>query len=334
MTTKLTKLFTYTIIGVFALIFALLFLIRATAFINTKYFSYEPTTGEYISINNERIYVQQKGTLNDKPTFVFIHGTGSWSQLWMPTMEKVSNLGFHSVAIDLPPFGYSRTIDNEAIEFGRFKQAERIINVLNQLNINNIILVGHSFGGQATLTTATKMPDRVKGLILVNVALGFGIQDDMTTIPPPPTWLKLALQQAQIRKTMAAIGIFPPLTKFLVSSFVYNTESVTAKITKMYQKPLKTKGKILYIGDWLRHFILSDDNHLTANANQYQTFDFKTNIIWGDKDTITPLWQAEAIRNLIPNSRIMTIQNAGHIPMIESEQQYLNKITELAIQMS
>ena len=40
-------------------------------------------------------------------------------------------------------------------------------------------------------------------------------------------------------------------------------------------------------------------------------------LIWGDKDTITPLWQGERLKQSIPQSSLAVLHGLGHIPQIE-----------------
>ena len=42
-----------------------------------------------------------------------------------------------------------------------------------------------------------------------------------------------------------------------------------------------------------------------------------TLIIWGDKDSVTPLWQGEKLKQVIPNSSLSVLRGLGHIPQIE-----------------
>lgn len=37
-----------------------------------------------------------------------------------------------------------------------------------------------------------------------------------------------------------------------------------------------------------------------------------TLLLWGDQDTSTPLWQGEKLRQLVPNSKLIVLENKGH----------------------
>ena len=81
-----------------------------------------PKTGHFVKASNLNIFVQEKGPA-DGPAVVFIGGTMAWSEVWRDTLDAVANAGFHAVAIDLPPFGFSERPD--ANGYGPVEQSNR-----------------------------------------------------------------------------------------------------------------------------------------------------------------------------------------------------------------
>ena len=51
-----------------------------------------------------------------------------------------------------------------------------------------------------------------------------------------------------------------------------------------------------------------------------------TLLIWGDKDRITPLWQGEKLKTIIPSSALKVLKGLGHIPQIEDPVQFNNAL--------
>jgi pimeloyl-ACP methyl ester carboxylesterase len=94
-----------------------------------------------VRASNAGIFVQESGPVSGRPVLL-IHGTGAWSEIWRETIEPLSAAGFRTVAIDLPPFGYSEK-PAAASAYSRENQARRIIGVLDALHIERAILVGH-----------------------------------------------------------------------------------------------------------------------------------------------------------------------------------------------
>ncbi|MEM7349122.1 MAG: alpha/beta fold hydrolase, partial [Chloroflexota bacterium] len=103
-----------------------------------------PSTGQFFQAGDVEIFVQEMGP-KDGPPVLFIHGTGAWSEIWRETMVELSEAGYRTIAVDLPPFGFSERPSQVA--YGRNDQAQRILGVLNALEVSEVTLVGHSFGG-------------------------------------------------------------------------------------------------------------------------------------------------------------------------------------------
>src|ERR1700753_2810608 len=65
-----------------------------------------PRTGRFVQAGDTAIFVQEAGPVSGRPVLL-IHGTGAWSEIWRETIAPLAAAGFHTVAMDLPPFGYS-----------------------------------------------------------------------------------------------------------------------------------------------------------------------------------------------------------------------------------
>jgi pimeloyl-ACP methyl ester carboxylesterase len=90
------------------------------------------------------VFVQEKGPANGVPVVLF-HGTAAWSELWRRTTDRLASAGFRVIALDLPPFGFS----DRPGSYTRQDQAARVSDVLRQMQIGPVIIVGHSFGAGA-----------------------------------------------------------------------------------------------------------------------------------------------------------------------------------------
>lgn len=277
-----------------------------------------PSTGRFFSFNDDKIFYQELGPTKGKNIF-FIHGTGSWSELWKPTMISLAERGYHCIAIDLLPFGLSQGNLSNTTNYNRTIQAQKITALMDYLNLDKLTLVGHSFGGRPTITTALLNPTRIEKLILIDVGLGFsnGKTEDSSFIFSILDFFK---------KPLIRIATHPIFTKNLVSSFVHDPKTLTDPILEMYQLPMKLKEKSAQYSSWLMPFINDSDVSLSSNSAQYEKFSFPTVIIWGIEDLITPLWQAKKLRDMIPNSTLIELKGIAHIPMIENKEVFFNTL--------
>lgn len=289
---------------------------------NKSYKDAAPTVGYYVSGSDVNIYVQETGPKDGNPV-VFIHGFGAWSETWRKTLDTLAAEGFHSYALDLPPFGFSEKVTNG--DFSRTSQAQRIIKVLDNLKLNQVILVGHSVGSRPTIETALMSPDRVKALVLVDAALGFG-QNGEFEQNNPAGWLKVFFGIRPLRNGVLSTAVTNPLmSKKLLGTFVADPEILTSELLNVYQRPLAVKDSTNRLGDWLKVMTIDSDNSESSNFDNFSKLNMPTLLVWGDKDTITPLWQGEKLQKLIPNASLSVLSDLGHIPQIESPDKF-NKV--------
>jgi len=96
-------------------------------------------------------------------TILFLHGMGSNLQAWKKNIDALRH-SYRCIALDLPGYGKS---SQEAYSFTVSFFAESVISFIAQLQLKNIVLAGHSMGGQIALAAALKRPQLFSKLILV-----------------------------------------------------------------------------------------------------------------------------------------------------------------------
>ncbi|GBF43032.1 alpha/beta hydrolase family protein [Leptospira ellinghausenii] len=280
-----------------------------------------PKTGRWIQSNDVNIYIQEMGDPKN-PAVVLIHGMGSWSELWRETMIALSQNGYYAIAIDLPPFGFSER--PKPTELKSIQQGKRIVSVIDALGLQNVHLLGHSFGGGATLHTALLIPKRILSLQLVDIAVNL---EERNTTPSEPNLLETFWNFSLLRNRLLEVtATNPHLTKILFSQFVHSSDCITEEKVKVIQMPMRIKGTTSFLGDWLGEFIFHSDDLLAKDTKQYgKNLTMPIDLLWGDLDTVTPIADAEKIKSILNNSRLHIIQGVGHIPQLESPENF-NKL--------
>ncbi|HRO08467.1 MAG TPA: alpha/beta hydrolase [Saprospiraceae bacterium] len=112
-------------------------------------------------LNNIDLVYTDQG--NSKQTIIFIHGLASYIPAWKKNIEDLKT-SYRCIAIDLPGYGRSSK-GNYDVSMDFF--ADAISDFCQKLNIQKVILAGHSMGGQISIATALKYPDLVDKLILI-----------------------------------------------------------------------------------------------------------------------------------------------------------------------
>ena len=264
-----------------------------------------PRTGQLVPTRSGGVFVQQKGPADGIPVVLF-HGTAAWSELWRQTSDALASAGFHVIALDLPPFGFS----DRPGTYTRQDQAGRISDVLLALKAPPAIIVGHSFGAGAATELAMRYPDRARGLVLVDAALG------LMNAPSDAPWV---IQPRWIREILVSLTITNPVaTQMLLKSMIAKKERALPEYAAILQWPLTQRDSTSDIADWLYYFLGSDPDAASADRTAYAKLEIPAAILWGDKDTITPIEQALDLRTLLPPQTGLTLlPGLGHIPQIE-----------------
>ncbi len=119
--------------------------------------------GRIVNVNGKKLYTEYHNSFENKPTIVFLHDSLGCTQLWRDFPEKLAlqtqcnvlvydRLGYGK---SFPMLTYER--ENNYME----QEADLLNDLLKELNINDIILFGHSDGGTIALIFAAKYPEKV-----------------------------------------------------------------------------------------------------------------------------------------------------------------------------
>jgi pimeloyl-ACP methyl ester carboxylesterase len=128
------------------------------------------TEAKETAVENHGVHIDYSETGRGDTTLVFVHGWCLNKTYWSGQVAFFKGK-YRVVAVTLPGFGQSgknRTVWNTET------YGSDIDSVLSQLNLKNVILVGHSMAGDIVLQAAINEPDRVIGLVGVDNFRGVG----------------------------------------------------------------------------------------------------------------------------------------------------------------
>jgi pimeloyl-ACP methyl ester carboxylesterase len=120
----------------------------------------------HIEISGNQIAYKQVVNDATKPTIVFLHDSLGCIKLWRDFPEKLAeqtNLNY--LVYDRLGYGNSDPSLFEREPNYMELEAEFLEELLQELNLNQVILFGHSDGGTISLLHASKYPKRILGLI-------------------------------------------------------------------------------------------------------------------------------------------------------------------------
>ncbi|GAP95186.1 alpha/beta fold hydrolase [Leptolyngbya sp. NIES-2104] len=227
-----------------------------------------------IQLNECKLHYQQCGEECRSLPILFLHGWGISAEPYGEVLEQLGKI--HPVyAPDLPSFARSE-YDKLIPDYKTY--AAFLVEFLDKLNLEQVHLVGHSFGGGISLTIAALFPERVKSLALLG-------STGIPTVSVPEIIPRRAIEMT------AQLALPKPELKFATIPKVF-THNLLTNTANLLQALLLS----LY-GD-LRHLLPSIQTPAL--------------LLWSDKDLTEPLAIANEMATLLPNSRLAIVPEGFH----------------------
>ena len=262
--------------------------------------------GSFVALSDGQVHYQWHGPENGDIT-VMVHGLSTPSFVWKGLLEHMTGAGLRVLTYDLYGRGWSDRpdADNSAEFFDR-----QLVELLKSQNVAGPInLVGYSMGGAIAVNYAANHPNAVTRLGLFAPA-GFPDPEGLTTkmigmmnIPVFGDWFMGTLG----RKLMIG-GMAEPK----------NQGPVIPDIVARYEEQISYKGFLRSMVSTMRHF------PLTTLQAQYEVVGkqgLPVAAIWGDQDTVVPVWQADLVKNAVPHLQLHVIKGGYHsVPFIQVDE--------------
>ncbi|MEY2676410.1 MAG: hypothetical protein RL510_430 [Actinomycetota bacterium] len=274
------------------------------------------TNSEFVTLANLDVHMERRqytGNCNcEAPLIVLMHGFGASTFSWREVIEPLGKYG-EVIAYDRPAFGLTErpTEWAQVNPYGLEGNFAILDNLLTKYGQNRqVVLVGHSAGGQLAAEYARLNPKKVSGLVLVDPAI-LTTGGDSSGL----SWL-YGIPQIQRLGPILVSSISSSGENVIRESF-YDQTKVTQAVLDGYRQPLKVKGWELAF--W--NFVTAPrDNQLKENLSNLKT---PTLLITGSNDTIVPTADTIKLDGLIPNSSLVVIPKSGHLPHEEQPEAFM-----------
>jgi pimeloyl-ACP methyl ester carboxylesterase len=250
--------------------------------------------------------------LGSGPPILFIHGLGGSWQNWLETLPFFART--HRVlAIDLPGFGAS-PLPAEMISISGYG---RIVDEFCEtVGFERGALVGNSMGGFIAAEVAIAHPHRVEKLVLVSAA-------GITTEHQRNEKVLAAMRRFEAVLTWAATHPKPEFFK---------RPRARGGLRVVFAHPDKLPGALLFEqtkGAGKPGFIDAlDAISAYPLRDRLERISVPTLVVWGEKDRLVPLRDADVFEELIPDSRKIVYPDTGHVAMLERPDRFNADVEE------
>ena len=239
------------------------------------------------------------------PPLLLIHGFGASTYTWRHIAPELA-LTHRVIAVDLKGFGQSdKPFDGR---YSVFDQAGLLAQFIEDKDLRNLTLVGHSFGGGVALMIALEADQRFAGRISKLVLL-----DSIAYPQNIPVFFRL-LDMPLV--SHLGVRMVPPSVQTRVALRIayFDDSKIDPDEVETYAAPLKTAAGKHAIIHSARQIMPED---LAQISERYKSIKLPTLILWCDHDRIVPLEVGLKLRRSMPNSTLRLVEDCGHMPQEE-----------------
>jgi pimeloyl-ACP methyl ester carboxylesterase len=239
------------------------------------------------------------GLSGDTPPLVFVHGAGGNHLHWPPQVRRLPGLTVY--ALDLPGHGRSTSPGCDRIE----DYVERIEDWMEAMQLQRVILGGHSMGGAISQKFALNTPKKLAGLILVGTGARLRVSPSILESTADPTRLEKAVD--------------------LIIELSFS-ESAPERLVELARRRMMDVDHSVIHND----FVACDKFDVMDRVSE---IGMPTLIICGEADRLTPMKYSEYLFDKLGQARLVRVPEAGHMVMLEQPEIVAEAIADFAVDL-
>lgn len=238
----------------------------------------------------------------DGPVIVLVHGIAGSSNTWSSVMPLLAE-DYTVIAPDLLGHGESAKPRGD-YSLGAY--ASGIRDLLTVLGAERATFVGHSLGGGVAMQFAYQFPQMCERLALV-ASGGFGqdVNPLLRAIAAPGSEYVLPLVL-----TRHLHGVASTVGRVFGSMGLRGNPLLT-EVWDSYTRLTDARAQRAFVHT-IRSVIDVAGQRVSARDRLYLAQEVPTLIVWGDRDAVIPVEHAHIAHELMPDSRLELVEDAGH----------------------
>lgn len=275
-----------------------------------------PTWGEQTAHLNQsielgggadrRIVFRELGRADGPLTLLLLHGLGTSKYMWRdftPAFEA----DYRVVVVDLLGYGdSSKPLD---ADYTLPAQAKLMREFIAARNLDNLVLLGESYGGGIALEAAAQMVEngehaRLRGLALFGAAALYA--------EPVPANIRLIWNPC-LRLLLEWFLSPRGAADLVLNGAFHKRERITEESRREHARCLATpEARKVAIVNALQLF--EDLKSRREQTERYRAIRSPALLVWGEFDRVIPHIVMCLLADLLPDCRCVVIRDCGHVP--------------------
>jgi pimeloyl-ACP methyl ester carboxylesterase len=245
-------------------------------------------------INDIEVYYEWYPNEASKGTIVLLHGFLS-STFSFRRLIPLLNKEYQVLSIDLPPFGKSGKSNRFIYSYKNM--ALTVAELIENMGLKNVILAGHSMGGQIVLNILHYKPGLAEKAVLLcsssylkrsKLPLVF-----VSYIPFFHLYVKFWLARSGVKQNLQQV--------------VYDHSLITDEMLYGYLQPFLEDDIFMALTRMIR------DREGDLSSAVLGKIDIPCLLIWGEQDKVVPLSIGERLQKDLRNSELIVLEDTGHL---------------------
>jgi pimeloyl-ACP methyl ester carboxylesterase len=240
---------------------------------------------------------QGKGVDPARPTVLFLHGAGMDHSVWPLQARHFAYRGWNALCLDLPGHGRSEALADDGRLLDTIAgMADWLTEVTGALGLEDVHLVGHSMGALIALEAASRDEAPIAKIALLGAA---------PAMPVHPALLEAAGGEAPLAAEMICDWGFGPAGRF-------GGHPAPGSWMQGHALQLLTQstGRLLQTD-------LAACNSYERGMEAAAAVTCPALVVAGRVDRMTPYKASAKLAEALPSGRLVVIEGAGHMMMIE-----------------
>jgi pimeloyl-ACP methyl ester carboxylesterase len=252
---------------------------------------------DLINVLGTTLQVRDSGAVESGKTVILLHGLGAHLQTWDDWALALAP-HVRVLRLDLPGAGLSWPDSQD--DYSDERSIALIVALMDQLGIGRASLIGNSIGGRIAWRFAAAHGERIDKLVLVSpdgyASPGFEY-GSAPKVPFVMNAMRYALPKSMLRPNLEVAYSDP-------------TRLEEATMDRYYDLML-APGNRQALLDRMRQTVLVPPDPVLIRI------DAPVLLLWGADDRMIPVSNAQNYLRVLPDARLVTLPDLGHLPMEE-----------------